>query len=106
MLRYTLLLLSALLAFRGVAQTPSERAAVMVSATVSATPASVTLNWTALSSTSSITIYRKAKTATSWGSAVASPAASATSWTDNGVSLGTAYEYKVVRVSAGVTGTG
>lgn len=40
------------------------------------------------------------------GNAVASPAASATAWTDNSVATATAYEYKVVRVANGSTGTG
>ena len=87
------------------AQSVSERAAVRVTATVQATPA-ITLSWAPISSTTSLTIYRKLKTATSWGSVVATPASTATSWTDNSVSVGTNYEYKVVRISAGVTGTG
>ncbi|MCC6541666.1 MAG: hypothetical protein IT225_05560, partial [Flavobacteriales bacterium] len=87
------------------AQSSSERAAVRVTATVQNTPA-ITLSWAPISSTTALTIYRKPKSATSWGSAVATPAATSTSWTDNNVSTGSNYEYKVVRVSAGVTGTG
>ncbi|MCB9165276.1 MAG: T9SS type A sorting domain-containing protein [Flavobacteriales bacterium] len=87
------------------AQSVSERAAVRVTATVQSTPA-ITLSWAPISSTTSLTIYRKLKTATSWGSAVATPSSTATSWTDNSVSTGTNYEYKVVRISAGVTGIG
>ncbi len=87
------------------AQSSSERAAVRVTATVQNTPA-ITLSWAPISSTTALTIYRKSKSATSWGSAVATPAATSTSWTDNNVSTGSNYEYKVVRVSAGVTGTG
>ncbi|TXI77428.1 MAG: fibronectin type III domain-containing protein, partial [Flavobacteriales bacterium] len=87
-------------------QTVSERAAVRLTATVQPSTPSITLNWVPVSSTTSFTIYRKLKTATSWGTAIASPAASATSWTDNGISVGTNYEYRVVRVSGGVTGNG
>ncbi|HNR53609.1 MAG TPA: hypothetical protein PKJ19_00460, partial [Flavobacteriales bacterium] len=87
------------------AQSVSERAAVRVTATVQTSPA-ITLSWAPISNTTSLTIYRKLKSATSWGSAVATPAATATSWTDNSVSVGTNYEYKVVRISAGATGIG
>lgn len=88
------------------AQTDSERAAVALSAVVQKVPARITLSWTALSSTSSITIYRKLRSATSWGGALTTVAINATSYQDNAVTVGTAYEYKVVRVSAGKTGSG
>ncbi|MBK8498337.1 MAG: T9SS type A sorting domain-containing protein [Flavobacteriales bacterium] len=88
------------------AQTSSQRAAVQLSATVQASPARITLAWTSIASTTSITIYRKLKTATSWGSVLATPATSALTYADNTASVGTAYEYKVVRVAGGVTGTG
>ncbi|MBX2971943.1 MAG: hypothetical protein KF797_02470 [Flavobacteriales bacterium] len=88
-----------------IAQSSSERAAVRMTATVQTSP-SITLSWAPISSTTALTIYRKTKAATSWGSAVATPAATATTWTDNSVSVGVNYEYKIVRVSAGVTGTG
>ncbi|MCC7502627.1 MAG: hypothetical protein IT229_08870 [Flavobacteriales bacterium] len=105
MRRSILLVWTVLSAFGVWAQTSSERAAVQLWATVQASPASVTLNWTSLSSTTSITVKRKLRSATSW-SALASPAASATQYVDNTIAVGTAYEYQVVRVSAGVTGTG
>jgi len=105
MLRSLSLSITLLLAVFGAAQSSSELAAVRVTATVQSTPA-ITLSWAPIGSTSSITIFRKAKTGTSWGSAVATPSSTATTWTDNNVSVGTNYEYKVVRVAAGVTGTG
>ncbi|MBK9175161.1 MAG: hypothetical protein IPM46_02255 [Flavobacteriales bacterium] len=88
------------------AQTSSQKAAVQLTATVQQSPARITLNWTAMASTTSITIYRKLAAATSWGSTFASPAASALSYQDQTALTGTAYEYKVVRVAGGVTGTG
>ncbi|MCB0770681.1 MAG: thrombospondin type 3 repeat-containing protein, partial [Flavobacteriales bacterium] len=106
MARYLLSLAFSLLAVYAGAQTVSERAAVRLNATVQASPASITLSWPSISSTSSFAIYRKVKSATSWGGAIANPASSSTQYTDNNVSVGVYYEYKVVRVSAGVTGTG
>ena len=87
-------------------QTVSERAAVQLSATVQSSPARITLNWPTMASTSSITLYRKTLEANSWGSVYASVAASATQFQDNAVTIGTHYEYRVVRVSGGVTGNG
>ncbi|MBK8498112.1 MAG: thrombospondin type 3 repeat-containing protein [Flavobacteriales bacterium] len=95
-----------LIAFTGVAQTSSQRASVQLSATVQSSPPAITLAWTTLASTTSITIYRKLRSATSWGAVLATPAAAALSYTDNTVVVGTAYEYKVVRVANGTTGTG
>ncbi|MBP6642684.1 MAG: hypothetical protein KA186_06330, partial [Flavobacteriales bacterium] len=106
MARSLLTLFLSIVASLVMSQSSSERAAVRLNATVQASPASITLSWTALSSTSSITVYRKLKSATSWGSSIANPSASATTWTDNSVALGTYYEYKVVRSSGGKTGTG
>ncbi|MCB0763823.1 MAG: hypothetical protein KDB84_03900, partial [Flavobacteriales bacterium] len=106
MLRTLLVPLVLLLSFSAWSQTSSERAAVQLTATVQKSPARITVNWTSLSSTSSITIHRKLRGASSWGSAIATPSSSATSYQDNSVSVGVAYEYKVTRVSAGVTGTG
>jgi len=87
-------------------QTHSQKAAVPLTATVQASPARITLSWTTLPSTTSITIYRKLVDATSWGSVYATPAASDLTYADNSVSVGTQYEYRVVRVAAGVTGQG
>ncbi|MBL0126792.1 MAG: hypothetical protein IPP83_04905 [Flavobacteriales bacterium] len=88
------------------AQTSSQKAAVQLSATVQVSPPAINLSWTTMASTTSITIYRKLKTVTSWGSIIATPSTAALTWTDNTVSVGTAYEYKVVRVAGGVTGSG
>ncbi|TXH22798.1 MAG: hypothetical protein E6Q99_08740, partial [Elusimicrobia bacterium] len=97
-----MLLLPALAA----AQTSSERAAVQLWASVQSSPARITLNWTALSSTSSITVFRKTVDANAWGNAYATVTASATQFQDNAVQVGTLYEYRVVRVAGGVTGNG
>ncbi len=106
MIRSILLAFAILLTVGVNAQTVSERAAVRLTATVQPGTPSITLSWVPISSTTSFTIYRKLKTATSWGSAVANPSSSSTAWTDNSVAVGVSYEYRVVRVSGGVTGNG
>ncbi|MEO8066858.1 MAG: T9SS type A sorting domain-containing protein [Flavobacteriales bacterium] len=106
MLRPSIVLLAFLIAARTLGQSNSEAASVALSASVQKSPARVTLSWTTLPSTTSITIYRKLRSATNWGSALATPAASATSYQDNTVALYTAYEYRVVRIANGNDGTG
>ncbi|MBK6776281.1 MAG: T9SS type A sorting domain-containing protein [Flavobacteriales bacterium] len=106
MLRHHLTVLAVLVASLCIAQSSSEFVSVPLSATVQKTTPSITLAWTTLPNTSSITVYRKLRSATAWSSAIAAPAASATSYTDYAVTVGTAYEYKVVRVAGGTTGSG
>ena len=106
MLRTSSLLLTSLLAVQVLAQTPSQKASVQLGAVVQKNPARITLSWTAMSNTSSITVYRKSPTATSWGSALAYPSSSATQYQDNNVTTGTVYEYRVVRSANGTTGQG
>ncbi len=107
MLRSYLLLLCFFgFAFQVLPQSPAQRAAVLVSATAQNSPARITLNWEPVSGTSSISIYRKLKTGSSWGGAIANPGASEVQYQDNSVQIGVAYEYKVVRSANGVTGTG
>lgn len=88
------------LSFQLTAQT-SQTVSVQLSATVVATPPSITLSWAAVSGATptGFTIYRKLKTGTSWGSAIATLGGSATSYLDTPVSVNTSYEYKVVRTA-------
>ncbi|HMC97410.1 MAG TPA: hypothetical protein VKG92_07155, partial [Flavobacteriales bacterium] len=106
MQRHLLLAAGLLLAIAGNAQTSAQKAAVQLSATMQNSPARITLNWTSAASTTSITIYRKLRSATTWGGAIATPATSATQYQDNAVTIGTAYDYRVVRVAGGVSGSG
>ena len=106
MLRPGTALLVFIIAARTFGQSNSESAAVALSATVQKSPARITLTWTALPNTTSITIYRKLRSATAWAGALATPTASATSYQDNTVAVSTAYEYKVVRIANGSDGTG
>ncbi|MEZ4756941.1 MAG: fibronectin type III domain-containing protein [Flavobacteriales bacterium] len=106
MIRHVLLLMGFLLVHVLQAQTVSRSAAVQLSATVQNGPPSITLTWATHPNTTGFTIYRKLRSATSWGSAIATAPGSATSYTDNSVSAGTAYEYRVVRSASSGTGNG
>lgn len=77
---------------------------VQVTATVQSNPPQITLNWPAEQGNapgqfvaSSYTIYRKAKTDTSWGLPLATLPDSATSYSDSAVTVGAAYEYQIVK---------
>ena len=88
------------------AQTASQVSAVQVQAVVQAAPPSITLSWPAFANTTGITIYRKLRSASTWGSVYATPAASATQYIDNAVAVGTYYEYKVARTASAGSGAG
>ena len=108
MMKSRVLLLLSFMAFAtGIfSQSSSQNASVLVSATVQNSPPRITLNWVQASNTSSISIYRKLKSDSSWGSSIANPSSSSTQYQDNSVQVGVAYEYKIVRSANGSTGTG
>ena len=74
---------------------------MQLTASVQEAPPQITLNWVVDANAQTYTIYRKLPTDTAWGSpiqTISSPsAASATSYADSAVSIGTAYEYQVVK---------
>src|SRR6266478_4204255 len=84
--------------------------AVQISATVQVSPPQITLRWQPDGyGPYSYTVYRKAKDAISWGSPLATLSGSALSFTDTTVSVGTNYEYGIVKVvlnAGGYTGYG
>lgn len=72
---------------------------VRTEAVVQKSPAQVQLKWEMppAKTNGNITIYRKAQSATTWGTAIAQIAGSSTSYNDNNVTAGSAYEYLVVK---------
>ncbi len=80
--------------------------AVHASATVQESPAQITLNWKSDAAATGYIISRKAPDASGW-SQIASLSASALTYTDLSVSVGTVYEYRVQRpTSSRYTGYG
>ena len=78
-------------------QTPGQQKSVLLSAIVQNNPSEITLNWQPITGSTSIKIYKKNKTSTSWGNPVSDNLpGSTTSWTDTGVQSGTGYEYRVL----------
>lgn len=68
-------------------------------AVVQKSPAQVQLKWEMppAKTNGNITIYRKTQSGTSWGAAIAQVAGGSTSYNDNNVAAGSAYEYLVVK---------
>jgi hypothetical protein len=81
-------------------------AAVQITATVQSGPPQITLSWAGNASTTQYQLYRKLKGGLSWGSVLASLSGTTTQYTDNAVSAGVSYEYRVTRTGAGYTGYG
>jgi len=80
--------------------------AVQLTANVLLSPPTITLNWVGNATTTQYTLFRKLKTATSWGSSVAVISGTVNQYVDNTVSTGVSYEYKVARTGTGYTGNG
>lgn len=64
-------------------------------------PPQITINWPADADAVSFQVFRKTKTATSWGGVVATVAAGLTSYTDATATVGSVYDYKVVMNASG-----
>ena len=81
--------------------------AVQISAVVQSAPPRIVLSWPQDDyGASNYTVYRKTKSATAWGSGTTLSGA-ATNYTDNGVTLGSNYEYQIVKAATlGYTGYG
>lgn len=81
--------------------------AVQITATVQASPPRITLNWVQDSemTPTNYMLFRKLPSDTSWGSGV-TLGGSTTSFTDNNVQAGQAYEYRLLKNQQGFKGYG
>ena len=88
------------------AQNYSIKSSVQLSTEVTANPPRITLRWLKDPDATVYSVFRKAKTATSWGGALASLPKDSTSYVDMNVEVGKTYEYRVAKSSAIVPGSG
>lgn len=100
-LQNILVMISILISYVSFSQTVSQKGSVLVNATVSTAP-SITITWNSFSGSTGYVVHRKLKNASSWTQLGST---TGTSYTDNSVSIGTYYEYKVVRSTTNA-GTG
>ncbi|MBC7884466.1 MAG: fibronectin type III domain-containing protein, partial [Saprospiraceae bacterium] len=87
------------------AQTPKD-ASVELSASVQKSPAKIFIHWVKNDLATQHVIYRKLKTANSWGAAKATLSGTAIEYVDSLVTVGTSYEYQVIRTGPGFKGYG
>ncbi|MBS1585819.1 MAG: T9SS type A sorting domain-containing protein [Bacteroidetes bacterium] len=85
------------------AQTTADYA-VQLTAAVQVAPPGIKLSWVKHTDNPTYYIYRKSKTAQSWGTAIDTLTAADSTYTDNNVVADSAYEYQVV--ASGTTATG
>jgi hypothetical protein len=90
-----ILALSLILCYSSFSQT-TEDYAVQLTATTQNTPAKITLKWKRQSDTTTYSVFRKAKSGLSWGSAIASLSTADSTFSDASVVADSAYEYQVV----------
>lgn len=98
-------LLSGVMFFNMHSQTAAD-VAVRLTATVQNSPAQISLSWPGNATTSQYLVFRKLKTASTWGTPLATLNATTTQYADNTVSPGSNYEYRVVRAGSGYNGFG
>ncbi|MEY2924757.1 MAG: hypothetical protein RLZZ337_1305 [Bacteroidota bacterium] len=79
------------------AQTYADHRAVPAYAETNKTASTITLKWEVASNASSYAVYRRAPGASNWGAALATLGPTNDSYVDNGVQVGTVYEYMIVK---------
>jgi len=80
--------------------------AVRLTATAQASPAQISLSWPGNATTSQYLVFRKLKTALTWGNQLATLSGTTTQYTDNTALVGSNYEYRVIRAGSGYNGFG
>jgi hypothetical protein len=106
MKRALLILLCTCLSLGGVYAQICQDASVELTAIVQADPPVITLTWRPNANATQHIVYRKLKTATSWGAVIGNLPGDATQFVDTTVSLRTNYEYRVLRQAAAFSGYG
>ena len=81
-------------------------AAVQINASVQNSPPQILLSWSGNSTTVQYQVYRKLKSATLWGSPLASLSGTVNQFSDANVQIGSSYEYRIVRSGSNYTGYG
>ncbi len=99
------LLFCKLFFFTGISQSAAD-AAVRLTATVQNSPAQISLSWPGNATTSQYIVFRKLKSAGTWGTPLATLTGTTTQYTDNTANPGSNYEYRVIRAGSGYNGFG
>ena len=81
------------------AQTFSESRSVKGHVTTDETAETISLHWNITAGTTSFKIYKRSLTSNNWGEAIATLAATDSTYTDTDVDKGTIYEYAIERIT-------
>lgn len=101
-MRKNLLLILAILAIGNVNAQTAQDYAIQLSATTQVSPPSIKLSWRKIPyGTPNYSVFKKSKTATTWGPAIATITTGDTTYTDNAVIVDSVYEYAI---NTGATG--
>lgn len=92
-----LVVLFSLFATCAAAQSTARPYAVELTVTYQVSPPGITLTWPTAAGATNFAIYRRAQGASSWGTAVTNLGGTATTYADSTVTIGTAYEYGVIK---------
>jgi hypothetical protein len=96
---YTIVTLALLLNLVGFSQPYGDSLSVKADATINVSTPSITLNWPADADATNFNVYRKLKSASNWGTAIANLPSGATGYLDDDVSVNTLYDYKIQMTS-------
>mgnify|MGYP000910519438 CR=1 FL=1 len=105
-MKKTLFVLLTLVCTFPLASQTAADAAVQLSVQTQVAPAQITLYWPTTAGSTQYQIFRKIKTSSSWGAAIANLPGTSTQYVDNSISVGVNYEYKVQRTASGYSGFG
>ena len=100
-----MLMLMCCCVFIAKSQTPLDHT-VQLTAVTQASPAQIKISWKKLSSATGYQVYRKTKTAASFGTVLTTVAATDSIYTDNNVSADSTYEYQVIKTGGSNSATG
>ncbi len=84
----------------------SDKSSVKIWAEVSTSPPAIKLRWVLDPDAANYIVFRKTKTARTWGNALATLPKDSSSFTDRNVKVGETYEYRINRTGGPVAGTG
>ncbi|MFC2114605.1 T9SS type A sorting domain-containing protein [Bacteroidota bacterium] len=96
-----LYILTFLLSAQSFSQTAAKKQAICVSAIVQESTPQIILTWPLFNQGDNYSVYRRKLGEPTWGTALGNPAINDTLFVDQNVSIGEAYEYKVMRISGG-----
>jgi hypothetical protein len=82
------------------AQSYGDSLSIKAEAVVQSSPAQITISWPGDVNATNFIVYRKMKGGSSWGTALATLPSTATTYTDNTVSVNALYDYKIQMTSA------